>query len=366
RNARHVGEQILPAGVALALGTRGEHRADGTQRGVEQGLGWPCGQPGLQLLVGGRVQLDAARARRFDDQIALATRDVAFGPCHLHERHEVQQRDGLGRVAQLLQVGEQLLVGHAGALAQLGARRLGGRLLAHLRDEFLFLAVEIFLFEGASALLEGVFVAHVSVSPLRATIPGLPGPLAYTTTLHRGCRMRRTTLIRPVWLTTVALLAGLAGQPAPALAQAARDGVPPLLDRELFFGNPEIAGAQISPDGRYLAFIKPYEETRNVWVKKIGEPFESATLVTAETERPIQGYFWSHDSRYILFVQDNAGDENFNVFAVDPSAEPIEGRPAPTARNLTAAEGVRAFIYDLPRDDPDTLFVGLNDRDAAW
>lgn len=178
--------------------------------------------------------------------------------------------------------------------------------------------------------------------------------------------MRRTTLIRPVWLTTVALLAGLAGQPAPALAQAARDGVPPLLDRELFFGNPEIAGAQISPDGRYLAFIKPYEETRNVWVKKIGEPFESATLVTAETERPIQGYFWSHDSRYILFVQDNAGDENFNVFAVDPSAEPIEGRPAPTARNLTAAEGVRAFIYDLPRDDPDTLFVGLNDRDAAW
>jgi hypothetical protein len=34
-------------------------------------------------------------------------------------------------------------------------------------------------------------------------------------------------------------------------------GLPPLIDRELIFGNPEIAGAQLSPDGKYLAFQKP-------------------------------------------------------------------------------------------------------------
>ena len=28
-------------------------------------------------------------------------------------------------------------------------------------------------------------------------------------------------------------------------------GLPPLIDRELLFGNPEIAAAQISPDGKY-------------------------------------------------------------------------------------------------------------------
>ena len=38
----------------------------------------------------------------------------------------------------------------------------------------------------------------------------------------------------------------------------------------------------------------------------------------------------------------------------------------PTARNLTDAKGARAFIYDLPRRNPDLIFVGLNDRDAAW
>ena len=43
---------------------------------------------------------------------------------------------------------------------------------------------------------------------------------------------------------------------------------PPVLDRELFFGNPEIAGAQLSPDGQYVAFLKPWKDTRNIYVKK--------------------------------------------------------------------------------------------------
>ena len=60
-----------------------------------------------------------------------------------------------------------------------------------------------------------------------------------------------------------------------ALAGAA-DGLPPLLDRELFFGNPEIAAAQLSPDGEYIAFLKPWEDTRNIHVKKTAEAFDKA------------------------------------------------------------------------------------------
>ena len=36
---------------------------------------------------------------------------------------------------------------------------------------------------------------------------------------------------------------------------------PPVIDRELFFGDPEISGAQISPDGKYIAFLKPLNKT---------------------------------------------------------------------------------------------------------
>lgn len=141
---------------------------------------------------------------------------------------------------------------------------------------------------------------------------------------------------------------------------------PPLIDRELFFGDPEIAGAQISPDGAFIAFIKPFKGMRNVWVKKTADPFTSAKPVTADTKRPIPGYFWSRDGKYILFVQDKAGDENYNVYAVNPAEAPAAGQDVPAARNLTEAKGIRAAIYAVPRSEPDAIYIGLNDRDKAW
>src|SRR6266576_1487326 len=141
---------------------------------------------------------------------------------------------------------------------------------------------------------------------------------------------------------------------------------PPLIDRELFFGDPEISGAQISPDGAFIAFIKPLKGTRNVWVKRTADPFGSAKPITADTARPIRGYFWSRDGKYILFVQDKAGDENFNVYAVNPADSPAAGQEVPAARNLTDMKGVRAFIYAVPRTEPDAIYIGLNDRDSSW
>src|SRR5205085_10880214 len=110
----------------------------------------------------------------------------------------------------------------------------------------------------------------------------------------------------------------------------------------------------------------PFKGTRNVWVKRTEEPFEKAKPVTADTTRPIPGYFWSRDGKYILFAQDKAGDENYLVYAVDPNAAPAAGKDVPTARNITDAKGVRAEIYAVPRTDPDAIYIGLNDRDKAW
>src|SRR6478672_1718282 len=167
----------------------------------------------------------------------------------------------------------------------------------------------------------------------------------------------RRSIIGLVILSALLLIA-LA---APVLAQS-----PPIIDRELFFGDPEIAGAQISPDGAYIAFIKPFKGTRNIWVKRTADPFTSAKPITADTTRPIPAYFWSEDGKYLLFVQDKAGDENYLVYAVNPNDAPAAGQEVPSARNLTEAKGVRAFIYAVPRSEPDAIYVGLNDRDPAW
>ena len=155
----------------------------------------------------------------------------------------------------------------------------------------------------------------------------------------------------------------------PSLAQQAAKkpaGTPPTLDRELFFGDPEISGAQISPNGKFIAFLKPLKETRNIWVKRAEEPFSAARPITNDTKRPVTGYFWSRDGKYILFVQDKGGDENFNVYAVNPAEAASPGEEVPKARNLTDAKNVAAQIFAVPKTDPDPMYVGLNDRDQAW
>ena len=141
---------------------------------------------------------------------------------------------------------------------------------------------------------------------------------------------------------------------------------PPIIDRKLFFGEIEIAGAQISPDGQYLSFLKPYKGTRNIWVKKASEPFSAARPMSADATRPIRNYFWSRDSKYILYSQDVGGDENFNVYAIDPTLAVDPKTGVPPTRALTNLKGVRTMIFAAPRAKPDILYIGLNDRDARW
>ncbi|WP_324677658.1 S9 family peptidase [Hymenobacter sp. GOD-10R] len=147
---------------------------------------------------------------------------------------------------------------------------------------------------------------------------------------------------------------------------SAQKGLPPLIDRELLFGDPEISGGQLSPDGRFLSFIKPYKGTRNIWVKGLKEPFDKARPMTNDQTRPVRNYFWSRDGKYLLYVQDKGGDENFNIYAVNPAEKPATGQEVPAARDLTGLKGVRVAIYNVPLTDPNTLYIGLNDRDKAW
>src|SRR5579885_889296 len=102
-------------------------------------------------------------------------------------------------------------------------------------------------------------------------------------------------------LFSTMVLAGILG------ASAANAQQPPIIDRAAFFGEIQIAGAQISPDGQYISFLKPYKGTRNIWVKKASEPFSAARPVSHEATRPVRGYFWSRDSKYLLYAQDAGG-----------------------------------------------------------
>ena len=138
----------------------------------------------------------------------------------------------------------------------------------------------------------------------------------------------------------------------------------PIIDRDLFFGNPEISGGQLSPDGKWISFMKEYKGIMNIWLKKFDEPFEKARPLT-DSKRPFYGYYWTEDGKYILYAKDKDGDENLNIFAVSPNEKVAAGK-LPKSRNLTPMKDVAAQIYATSKKSPDVLMIGINDRDKAW
>jgi dipeptidyl aminopeptidase/acylaminoacyl peptidase len=171
---------------------------------------------------------------------------------------------------------------------------------------------------------------------------------------------RLLAILQTLALSGALLVLRVEGQPA--FSQE----LPPLVDRELFFGDPEIDSAQISPEGDYIAFLKPWHGVQNIWVKKTNESFSSAKLLTAETKWPIYGFFWSQDGKYVLYQQDHDGDGHHNLFAVNPSASTERGSDAPTSRDLSQVRSGRVIVYVNPRNDPDFFYIGANDRDKDW
>ena len=170
--------------------------------------------------------------------------------------------------------------------------------------------------------------------------------------------------LRRVLLYMLTLLLTAAGCEEIAMAQ--QTNAPPLVDRELFFGNPQYAGAQISPDGTQIAFRSVYEGKMNIWVKGVDEPFDAARPITADTTRPVQSYFWTQDGERVLYIQDKGGNENYHIYAVDPQAAADPDTGVPLARDLTPYESVQARIYAVPEATPGEIVVGLNDRDQRY
>jgi dipeptidyl aminopeptidase/acylaminoacyl peptidase len=131
-------------------------------------------------------------------------------------------------------------------------------------------------------------------------------------------------------------------------ATAAGDAPIPVRD---FFRNPERGLFRISPDGKTLAFMQPFERRMNIYVQPLagGDPVR----LTSETARDIPNHFWKGPDR-LVYVKDFGGDENFHVVSV--------ARDGSGSKDLTPFEGVRAEIIDGLRDFPDLLLVGLNKR----
>ena len=127
-----------------------------------------------------------------------------------------------------------------------------------------------------------------------------------------------------------------------------------LIPRSIIFGNPDRTLARISPDGAHVSWLAPKEGVMNVWVAPANDP-ANAKVITSDTYRGIQTYSWAPNNRYVYYIQDQGGDENFHVYSANiETGEVVDLTPI--------GAGARAQIEAVSSERPDHLVVGINER----
>jgi dipeptidyl aminopeptidase/acylaminoacyl peptidase len=127
----------------------------------------------------------------------------------------------------------------------------------------------------------------------------------------------------------------------------------PLIPREVLFGNPDKASAELSPDGTRLAYLAPRDGVLNVWVGTADGT--GMRPVTHDTDRGVRFYTWAHDSRHLLYLQDQGGDENWRLHKVEPETEEDQ--------DLTPYSEVQVQLIAHIKQRPHEVLLAMNQED---
>jgi dipeptidyl aminopeptidase/acylaminoacyl peptidase len=121
---------------------------------------------------------------------------------------------------------------------------------------------------------------------------------------------------------------------------------------EDFFKNPDETDYKLSPDGNYYAYVGSHEGINNIFLREIGNP--DVLQLTNAIDRDIVRFFWGNNT-YIMYLQDNEGDENYKLYRVHIHEKTVDC--------LTPFDEVNVNVIDVMRNKPDEIIVSMNKRD---
>jgi dipeptidyl aminopeptidase/acylaminoacyl peptidase len=162
------------------------------------------------------------------------------------------------------------------------------------------------------------------------------------------------SLGRPVIAAVILTLASCGEQP-PAGGKVSNELVP----FNTYFKPAEADAPLLSPDGKWISYIARFQDAYNVFVAPV-DNFGAGKPLTKESGRGIQwytvsgaiNYRWTPDSRYIVYLKDNNGDEHYRIYSAAVESGEI--------RELTPGENVQAHVIALSRTRPTTILAAVN------
>ncbi|WP_339845851.1 S9 family peptidase [uncultured Dokdonia sp.] len=124
---------------------------------------------------------------------------------------------------------------------------------------------------------------------------------------------------------------------------------------EDYFQTPEAYAFKLSPDGKYLSYMKRRADgKRDLFLKNTATQTE--IKLVEQQEDLIRSYFWASEDR-IVYSQDKGGNENYHLFGVNLDGSDNE--------ELTPFDEVRVAVLAVLKEDKDHVIVQMNKDNPA-
>ncbi|WP_374950531.1 prolyl oligopeptidase family serine peptidase [Mucilaginibacter sp.] len=125
----------------------------------------------------------------------------------------------------------------------------------------------------------------------------------------------------------------------------------PVID---FFKTPEKSFFKISPDGKYISYLKPYKDKQNIYIQSLPDGAEK--MATSFADYSVRDYSWTYNNQ-LVFSQDIIADDVYKLYALDVATNKL--------KNLLSLPKVRIRIINRDRLQPDVVTIAMNRRDPG-
>ena len=121
---------------------------------------------------------------------------------------------------------------------------------------------------------------------------------------------------------------------------------------EDFFKNPQNTQFVLSLDGKNLAYLKPWKNRLNLFVKDLTSKVE--TQITKEEKHDIQKIFWVNNSS-IIYSIDKYSNDNNSLICISLDGKHI--------KELTNSKNANAYVINTLPEFEDEIIIQTNERD---
>jgi dipeptidyl aminopeptidase/acylaminoacyl peptidase len=140
---------------------------------------------------------------------------------------------------------------------------------------------------------------------------------------------------------------------------AANQSNNPYIPRTELFTPPEVMAIKISPDSQYLAYVKSEPSgVMNLYICATNDCQRKGSLkqLTHFTTPEIYRFFWTQDSKHIVFLQDINGSKAYQLYSISIESGELKN-------HTKDFKGITAKIFNV---NEHQVAVGINDRNPNY